>query len=66
VADTFDAMTTDRCYQPAMPTIEAVAKIKELSGIRYDPMVVDALERTVDSGEINAATDPALRPDDEF
>ncbi len=66
VADTFDAMTTDRCYQPAMPTGEAVTKIKELSGIRYDPMVVDALEQAVDSGEISAATDPALRPDDEF
>ncbi len=52
VADTFDAMTTDRCYQPRIPTGEAVELIKSFSGIRYDPAVVQALEQVVQSGEI--------------
>jgi len=54
VADTFDAMTTDRCYQPRISTAEALTRIRSFSGIRYDPRVVDALEAVVAAGEINA------------
>ncbi len=54
VADTFDAMTTDRCYQPRMPLDEAMDQIRSLSGIRYDPEVVAALDLAVKSGEITA------------
>jgi len=54
VADTFDAMTTDRCYQPRISTAEAVDRIRSFSGIRYDPRVVQALEEGVAAGLINA------------
>ena len=43
VADTFDAMTTNRPYQTAMSTEVAVGRIRGLVGSRYDPKVVDAL-----------------------
>jgi putative nucleotidyltransferase with HDIG domain len=43
VADTFDAMTTNRPYQTAMSTEVAVGRIRALVNARYDPKVVDAL-----------------------
>ncbi len=52
VADTFDAMTIDRPYSKGMLLPEALGKIKELVGIRYDATVVDALVRGCDAGEI--------------
>lgn len=45
VADTFDAMTTDRLYQKAMDPQFVVSKLHEWKGSRYDPTVVDAMTR---------------------
>lgn len=42
LSDTYDAMTTDRPYQKAMASEEAVEKIKTLAGPKFDPSVVDA------------------------
>jgi HD-GYP domain-containing protein (c-di-GMP phosphodiesterase class II) len=54
VADTFDAMTTDRPYQKAMELDDALALIKTYVGTRYDERVVDALIEACESGRINA------------
>lgn len=54
VADTFDAMTTDRPYQKAMELDDALARIKMFVGTRYDGRVVDALVEACESGRINA------------
>jgi HD-GYP domain-containing protein (c-di-GMP phosphodiesterase class II) len=54
VADTFDAMTTDRPYQKAMELDAALARIKTFVGTRYDERVVDALIEACESGRINA------------
>ena len=43
VADTFDAMTTDRPYQRAMKFEDALARIKSFVGTRYDERVVASL-----------------------
>ncbi len=40
VADTFDAMTTNRPYQKAMSPEKAVARLKELAGSAHDPQIV--------------------------
>jgi len=45
VADTFDAMTTDRLYQKGMEPQFVVSKLHEWKGSRYDPTVVDAMTR---------------------
>jgi putative nucleotidyltransferase with HDIG domain len=45
VADTFDAMTTDRLYQKAMDPQFVVSKLIEWKGTRYDPRIVDAMAR---------------------
>jgi putative two-component system response regulator len=42
VADSFDAMTTMRVYQPACSPQQAVNEIASGSGTRYDPTVVEA------------------------
>jgi hypothetical protein len=43
VADTYDAITTDRVYRAALPHDEAMRRILEASGTQFDPQVVDAL-----------------------
>ena len=52
VADTFDAMTTDRPYQKGMNLDDAVARIKSFVGTRYDEKVVAALVAACESGQI--------------
>ncbi len=45
VADAFDAMTSDRPYQPALPTPLAVTEIERCAGSQFDPDVAGALAR---------------------
>jgi len=52
VADTLDAMTTNRPYQSAMDLDYALGKIKALSGSKFDTVVVTALEATVMAGKL--------------
>ena len=44
VADTLDALTTDRPYRPASPLSDARTEITAARGTQFDPAVVDALE----------------------
>lgn len=52
VADTFDAMTIDRPYSKGMMLNDALDRIRQLIGTRYDGAVVEALVRGCDNGEI--------------
>jgi len=52
IADTFDAMTTNRPYQKAMDLSYVVEKIKSFAGTRFDPRVVDAFVTAVKRGDI--------------
>ena len=52
VADTFDAMTTNRPYQKSMSLEYVVDKMKSMAGTRFDPVVVDAFTAAVDAGDI--------------
>ena len=52
IADTFDAMTTNRPYQKAMEINYVVEKIKSFAGTRFDPRVVDAFVNAVKRGDI--------------
>ncbi|MGI8555684.1 MAG: HD-GYP domain-containing protein, partial [Pyrinomonadaceae bacterium] len=56
VADTFDAMTTDRPYQKGMNLEDAVNRIKSFVGTRYDGKVVEALVEACQEGKIRAAS----------
>ncbi|MDZ7620318.1 MAG: response regulator [Patescibacteria group bacterium] len=48
VADVFDAITSERPYKPAYPVDAARAMIHADSGKHFDPIIVDALERSFD------------------
>ena len=59
VADTFDALTTNRPYQRAHDPVEALRIIEKLSGQRLDPRAVTALMAVFYRGEIRIQTTPA-------
>jgi HD-GYP domain-containing protein (c-di-GMP phosphodiesterase class II) len=52
VADTLDAMTTNRPYQNAMDLDFALTRIKSLSGTKFDVIIVNALESTINAGKL--------------
>ena len=52
VADTLDAMTTNRPYQSAMDLEYALGRIKALAGSKFDQTVVAALESAVTAGKL--------------
>jgi putative nucleotidyltransferase with HDIG domain len=49
VADAYDAMTSNRPYRSGMPGTDALNQIYILSGFQFDPVVVNAFERTLPS-----------------
>jgi HD-GYP domain-containing protein (c-di-GMP phosphodiesterase class II) len=52
VADTFDAMTTERPYQAAMDLEAALTRLKSFIGTRYDARVVAAFIAACEAGKI--------------
>lgn len=53
VADTFDAMTSERPYRPGASIDAAVTELKRCRGTQFDPDAVDAFVRLVDRGAID-------------
>ena len=45
VADTLDALTTDRPYRPASGFEQARAEIRAAAGTQFDPAVVEAFDQ---------------------
>lgn len=53
VADSYDAMTSDRAYRKAMESKIAIDELKSLVGIMYDEEIVYALEQVlIDEGKV--------------
>jgi len=50
IADSFDAMTSDRPYRAAMPLERALDEISDGSGTQFDPAVAGAFLELVDEG----------------
>jgi HD-GYP domain-containing protein (c-di-GMP phosphodiesterase class II) len=59
VADTLDAMTTDRPYQQALTFEFAVEKINNNAGIKYDPRIVEAFNRAIQNGQLVVKVTPS-------
>jgi putative nucleotidyltransferase with HDIG domain len=67
IADTFDAMTTTRPYQKAMEIGYVVERIKSFSGVRYDPVVVQAFLRAHALGKfVPPPREQVSEPDEEI
>jgi putative nucleotidyltransferase with HDIG domain len=62
VADTFDAMTTNRPYQQAKTLDYVLDKMRAMSGTRFDPQVVDALLAAVSAGDVTPPS-PVAEPE---
>lgn len=61
VADTFDALTTNRPYQEAYGVEDAIAVITRLTGSRFDAKVVTAFLRAWELGDVRVP-DPGPAP----
>jgi HD-GYP domain-containing protein (c-di-GMP phosphodiesterase class II) len=61
VADTFDAMTTERPYQRAMDLEAALTRLKSFIGTRYDARVVAAFIAACEAGKIRPGATRAMR-----
>jgi putative nucleotidyltransferase with HDIG domain len=55
VADTFDAITTDRPYQAGRDFPQAIEILQKHAGSKYDPIIVDALQAAYSKGDLRKA-----------
>lgn len=64
VADTWDAMTSDRPYRRGMDDSEALLRLKKAAGSQLDPRMVTAFLETYDKGAVDVVRRefPALAP----
>ncbi|HEU5239468.1 MAG TPA: HD domain-containing phosphohydrolase, partial [Pyrinomonadaceae bacterium] len=66
VADTFDAMTTERPYQRAMDLGAALMRLKSFVGTRYDARIVAAFVAACEAGKIRPGVSRVTRQQSEF
>ena len=59
VADSFDAMTTDRPYQKGMTFEQALARLNELKGTAFDERIVESFNRAYRAGEFRQDGKPS-------
>ena len=52
IADCYDAMTSYRTYGPAFTSEDALQELRDLSGSRYEPRLVDAMTEAFSYGLI--------------
>lgn len=58
VAESYDAITSERPYRPARTREEAIAELGRYSGSQFDGAVVDALVRVLEQTEAEAVPEP--------
>lgn len=51
IADSYDAMTSERAYRNRMAPADAVEEIRRCAGAQFDPTFVEAFERLFSKGE---------------
>ena len=52
IADTFDAITTNRPYARKKNAEEAIQEIKRCSGTQFDPEITEALLKAFKKGKL--------------
>lgn len=52
VADSFDAMNTDRVYRKKLSREKIIDEIEKNKGLQFDPAIADIMLRLIESGEI--------------
>ncbi len=54
VADSYDAMSSDRCYRPALSREKIVSELKSCSGTQFDPEIVPYMLDMIEEGVVPA------------
>ncbi len=57
VADSYDAMASDRCYRPALSKERILSELKDNSGGQFDPEIVPYMVEMIHEGIVPAETD---------
>ena len=52
VADSFDAMNSNRCYRDRLTKEQILEQLRSNRGTQFDPEIVDCMLELIDSGEI--------------
>ena len=52
VADSFDAMTSDRPYRKALPLESAIAELRDNAGSQFDPVLVNVFTQIIEEGNL--------------
>jgi HD-GYP domain-containing protein (c-di-GMP phosphodiesterase class II) len=63
VADTYDAMTSDRAYRRALPHEVAVGEIDRCSGLQFDPELAHSFTAGIDDFRADASAKGHRIPD---
>jgi HD-GYP domain-containing protein (c-di-GMP phosphodiesterase class II) len=64
VADSLDAIISDRPYRAGRPLADAIAEVRAWSGRQFNPHIVDALERLYARGDLRELEEPAAKESD--
>ncbi|MBQ7840443.1 MAG: diguanylate cyclase, partial [Lachnospiraceae bacterium] len=56
IADSFDAMTSERCYKPAMSVERALKIMREEEGKQFDPLMARVFEECIEKGTIRVVS----------
>jgi putative nucleotidyltransferase with HDIG domain len=62
VADSYDAVTSDRPYRKGLPVEETIAMIRQRSGTQFDPSVVEAFLTVCSNSQTEDVSTPLLSP----
>jgi putative nucleotidyltransferase with HDIG domain len=62
VADSYDAVTSDRPYRKGLPVEETIAMIRQRSGTQFDPSVVEAFLTVCSNSQTEEVSTTLLSP----
>jgi HD-GYP domain-containing protein (c-di-GMP phosphodiesterase class II) len=60
LADTIEAMASDRPYRPAQPAARIMAEVRAQSGAQFDPVIIAAFERVLEREGMSIITNSAF------
>ena len=62
VADSFDAMTSDRPYRKALALDSAIRELDENAGTQFDPAIVEVFLQVIEDGSFFHSRFTAMQP----
>lgn len=66
IADSFDAMTSKRCYKEMMPVEKALRIVREEEGRQFDPHMAEVFIHAFKEGKIRLAEPAELKRDEKI